>query len=161
MMPTRTGIRTSTSSDCGAFAIVTMMPTANVSTQPVALMSRLRRHPASRVVSQCLIMPAWLIVKSMKTPMAYSGISRCVSPWKSATSDAATIPSTTMPHENASRSPRKANWRGMNPSCGQDRRQSRKRGEARVRGEEQEQRGEGLEQEIRDRAVAVDARRHL
>ena len=50
---------------------------------PIALIASRRRQPGSaRSRSQCRIMPAWLIVKSMNTPTAYSGISRWVSPLK-------------------------------------------------------------------------------
>ena len=107
---------TMTMSDWGALAAATTTKTPAVRTQPVALIARRRRQPGSRVRSQCLIIPAWLIVKSMNTPTAYSGISRCVSPWKAMTSRAATTPRMTIPEVNASRSPRKLNWRGMNPS---------------------------------------------
>ena len=61
-------------------------------------------------------MPACEIVKSMKTPTAYSGMRAWVLPLAATTSDAATSPSATMPIENASRSPRKLNWRGKKPS---------------------------------------------
>ena len=59
--------------------------------------------------------------------------------------------STTIPHENASRSPRNENWRGMKPSLGEDREQPREGVEARVRGQEQQERRERLEQVERDR----------
>ena len=61
-------------------------------------------------------MPDWEMVKSMNTPTAYSGISAWVEPPPAITTRAATTPSSRMPVENARRSPRKANWRGMNPS---------------------------------------------
>jgi hypothetical protein len=51
----------------------------------------------SRSRNQWRIIPLWLMVKSMNTPTAYSGMSRCVSPWKSTTSDAAMVARTMIP----------------------------------------------------------------
>ena len=61
-------------------------------------------------------MPDCEIVKSMNTPTAYSGISACVEPPPMITTTLATAPSTRIPVEYASRSPRNANWRGKKPS---------------------------------------------
>ena len=81
---------------------------------------------------------------------------------RTATSSAiATALRMTMPEVNARRSPRKLNWRGMKPSSRQDGGQPREGVVARVRGEEQDQGRERLEQVERDRAVAVDDRGDL
>ena len=58
-------------------------------------------------------MPVWLSVKHTNTPTEYSGIRAWTSPSNATSSSAAIAASSTMPHENASRSPRNANWRGM------------------------------------------------
>ena len=91
---------------------VTMTATVPVSTAPNALIDRRRRQPGERSRSQCRIIPDWLIVKSMNTPTAYSGISRWVSPRKMTMSPAASVARTTIPYEKARRSPRSANCRG-------------------------------------------------
>ena len=90
-----------------------MMP---VSTQPTALIVRRRRQPWLLVRSQWRTMPACEIVKSMNTPTAYSGISAWVEAPPAMTTAPATEPSRMIPVENARRSPRNANWRGMKPS---------------------------------------------
>ena len=59
-----------------------------------------------------------------------------------------------MPLENTSRSPRRANWRGRNPSSPEDRGQDREAVEGGVRGEHQDRGGERLHREEADRVVA-------
>ena len=61
-------------------------------------------------------MPPWLSVKHTNTPTEYSGISSVVTPPKATIRAAATADSRMIPQLNASRSPRKANWRGKYPS---------------------------------------------
>ncbi len=61
---------------------VTTTATIAVRIAPNALIERRFCQPADRSRSQCRIMPVWLIVKSMNTPTAYSGIRAWVLPSK-------------------------------------------------------------------------------
>ena len=80
------------------------------------LMIALRRQPGPRSDSQWRTIPAWDRVNAVKTPIAYSGISASTRPPNATTTAIAMRARATIPALNASRSPRKANWRGMNPS---------------------------------------------
>ncbi len=98
MISTRIGIRTSTSQAPSVnLTVVTTIATAPVSVAPNALIASRRRQPGDFSRSQWRTMPDWLMVKSMNTPTAYSGISRCVFAPKPMTSSAATPPSTRIP----------------------------------------------------------------
>ena len=55
-------------------------------------------------------------MNAVNTPIAYSGISASTRPRNATTTTIAIAASATIPELNARRSPRKANWRGMNPS---------------------------------------------
>jgi hypothetical protein len=71
IMATRTGISTMTNQAPSMnFTVVTTTATIPVAMQPTRLMASRCCQPRSRVRSQCRIMPAWLMVKSMKTPTA-------------------------------------------------------------------------------------------
>ena len=78
---------------------VTTIAITPVSTAPVALIVNRRRHPVSRVRSQCLTMPDCAIVKSMNTPTAYSGIRAWVEPPPAITTRLATVPRMMIPVE--------------------------------------------------------------
>ncbi len=61
-------------------------------------------------------MPAWLRVKPVNTPNAYSGISAEMSPLKTMISTPATAARKITPLEKTNRAPRLKNWRGRKPS---------------------------------------------
>ena len=96
-------------------------------------------------------MPVWLIVKSMNTPTAYSGMSRWVI--------AAEADDEQRGHAAQDEDPvgvrepvaAERELAGHVPVLGEDREQARERVEARVRGQEQQQGREGLEQVERSR----------
>ena len=90
--------------------------TTPVVTAPMPLMTMLRLEPGSGLRSQCTTMPPCESVKDRKTPNAYSGISRFTSALNTMSSPTEAAPSTMMPFENASRSPRNRNWWGRKRS---------------------------------------------
>ena len=61
-------------------------------------------------------MPAWLSVKPVNTPKAYSGMRALIWPSKIQIRMLATTARKMTPLENTNRSPRLANCRGRNPS---------------------------------------------
>ena len=87
-----------------------------VVTAPIALITMPTRQFGSWRRRWWRTMPAWLSVKPVNTPKAYSGISLEMSPSKTMISSAATTARKMTPLENTSRSPRLANWRGRKPS---------------------------------------------
>ena len=103
-------------------------------------------------------MPAWLIVKSMNTPTAYSGIRAWVLAAGGDDQRGRDEPSTTMPVREREPVAAEAELAREEAVLAEDRGQARERGEARVRGQEQEQRRERLEQVEQDRPSPNTAR---
>ncbi len=134
---------------------VTTMATAPVRIAPNALIVSRRRQPAVRSRSQCRIIPVWLIVKSMNTPTAYSGISRWVFAPKPIDQQGGHAAEHEDPVRVGEAIPAEGELAGHVAVAGQDRQQARERVEARVGGQEQEQGREGLEQ-VEQQPVAVD-----
>ena len=79
-------------------------------------MARPRTQPSSRRWYQRTNMPDCDRVKAMNTPSVYSGIRPLTLAWKTMSSAMAMPARAMMPVVKASRSPRKANWRGRKPS---------------------------------------------
>ncbi|GIU98970.1 MAG: hypothetical protein KatS3mg014_0586 [Actinomycetota bacterium] len=87
---------------------VTAMTSATtaVVAAPTALMARPCRHPGSRSTRWCLAIPAWESVNEVKTPTAYSGMSRWTSARKATSRAVAARANPMMPFECTSRCPR-------------------------------------------------------
>ena len=98
------------------FAIAKTTATTTVAVAPSPLMIALRRQPGARSRSQWRTIPACDSVNAVNTPMAYSGMSASTRPPNATATRMARAASATIPALNASRSPRYANRRGMNPS---------------------------------------------
>ena len=90
-----------------------MTATMKVTTAPTPLMAMPDFQPGSRLRRWWRAIPAWLSVKLVNTPIAYSGISRLTwAPVTVSSTEAVTARKTT-PFENTSRWPRLVSWRGM------------------------------------------------
>ena len=94
------------------FETTTTSATMPVATQPTALIANDGRHRRPRRRRWWTTIPAWLSVKPVNTPKAYSGISAEMLPRKTMTRIAAATARKMIPLENTSRSPRLASWRG-------------------------------------------------
>jgi hypothetical protein len=80
--------------------------TVKVVMPPIELMIALRIHPGSLRRSHLRTIPICEIVNDIKTPTAYMGSNLWVSPLKSKIKTDATAPSTIIPLEYTSRSPK-------------------------------------------------------
>ena len=89
----------------------------------------------------------------MNTPTAYSGIRAWVLPPNATTSDAAMSPSSDDAHRERQAVTAEGELAGEEPVLGEDGGEPRERVEARVRGQEQEQRREALEEVEADRTA--------
>ncbi len=83
-----------------------------VATAPMALMASSARQLGSFSLRWWRTIPAWLRVKPVKTPNAYSGISAEMSPLKTMIKMLAIAARKITPFENTNRAPRLKNWRG-------------------------------------------------
>src|SRR5438270_8212422 len=90
--------------------------TSRQTTAAVALMMTLRRHPDSRWWRWCLVIPAPAMVKPVRTPMAYIGISDATWARVAASRAIEATASTMMPLENTRRCPRTVRVRGRKES---------------------------------------------
>ena len=155
IIPTRSGTRMTTRyAPCSNFSYTTMASTTAVRTAPAALIASRQCQPASRTRSQCRTIPVWLRVKHRNTPTEYSGMSAWVSP-----SNAHSRPNAIGRQQDDAPRVRQAiaaegELAGHVAVLGEDRGEAREGVEARVRGEEQDERGAHREQPGQRRARA-------
>ena len=114
------------------------------------LMTRPDLHCGSLWVMWCLAMPAWLSVKLVNTPMAYSGISRLTSPPVASSVTIAAPARKMIPLENTSRWPRTGQLAGHEVVAGVEGGQAGEVGEAGVGRQHQDEHRAGLQRVEQD-----------
>ncbi len=106
-------INTTIQAPAANLVIRMMTSTTSERKDPNPLTKNPFRQPGSLWVRWCLAMPAWLMVKLVNTPMAYSGMRRSTLASVASMTTAATTAREMMPLENTSRWPRLVSCFGM------------------------------------------------